>query len=336
MKISIALATYNGARFIREQLDSLAAQTLLPCELVVTDDGSTDDTLAIVADFAAHAPFPVHIHRNTRRLNFADNFLHAASLCKGDWIAFCDQDDVWLKDKLEHVSGLAHDDVSMIVHRVRIVDAQLQPISGAAIACRVRRGNGPHRLPPMGYFSGLCITFNASLLGLLLQHPRFPDGNSPNYEAAHDRWVSTIADAVGCVRFINKPLVLYRQHGANACGATTTGSLGVAIGRSSATGSSMYRQAAAFAQDYSECFERLASSPAGLPWRARLLDSAQRYRATRDYLADRAALYGASDFPARLWAWVKMCSTWSYRFNPVRTPLLAVAKDLHTVLFKAA
>jgi hypothetical protein len=333
MRISIAMATYNGSPYIQQQLKSLAAQTVLPYELVVTDDGSTDETLAIVEAFAVHAPFPVHIHRNARRLNFADNFLHAASLCKGDWIAFCDQDDVWLKDKLEHVSGEAHGDVSMIVHRVQIVDADLQPIPGAAIACHVRRGPGPQRLPPMGYFSGLCITFNAALLGLLLQHPRFPDANNPAYEAAHDRWVSTIADTVGRVCFISKPLVLYRQHGANACGATT-GSLGMAIGRSGAPGSSTYQQAAMLAQNYSDCFEMLAASAAGTPWQARLQAGAQRYRATRDYLAARSVLYGTSEFSGRMWAWAKMCLKWSYRFNPVRAPLLAVAKDLRTVLFK--
>ena len=99
-RISIAMATYNGSKYLREQLDSLAAQTLPPCELVVTDDGSTDDTLGILDRFRRRAPFPVHLHRNEQRLGYRDNFLKAAQLCSGELIAFCDQDDVWMPDKL--------------------------------------------------------------------------------------------------------------------------------------------------------------------------------------------------------------------------------------------
>ena len=83
MKISIAMATYNGAKYIRDQLDTLGRQTLPPVELVVTDDGSTDATLSIVEAFSAVAPFPVRIIRNTNRLGYEENFLKAASLCAG-------------------------------------------------------------------------------------------------------------------------------------------------------------------------------------------------------------------------------------------------------------
>ena len=99
--ISIAMATYNGDRYIGEQLDSLARQKLLPLELVVTDDGSSDGTLDILKAFSEGAPFPVRIFRNTTRLGYEENFLKAASLCNGDVIAFCDQDDIWMDRKLE-------------------------------------------------------------------------------------------------------------------------------------------------------------------------------------------------------------------------------------------
>lgn len=115
--ISIAMATYNGERFIREQLDSIAQQTLLPVELVVTDDGSNDSTLAIIDDFAKTAPFEVKIVRNEKQLGFADNFLKAASFCVGDFIAFCDQDDVWMVNKLERCMQAFHDNaVVLSVH----------------------------------------------------------------------------------------------------------------------------------------------------------------------------------------------------------------------------
>jgi glycosyltransferase involved in cell wall biosynthesis len=100
LRVSVAMATYNGERFVLEQLRSLASQTRLPDELVVSDDGSEDRTLQIVRDSAAEAPFRVHIQANTGRLWCHRNFWHAASLCSGDIFAFCDQDDVWLPEKL--------------------------------------------------------------------------------------------------------------------------------------------------------------------------------------------------------------------------------------------
>src|SRR6516165_6563427 len=99
------MATYNGAHFIRAQLESIAQQTLLPSELVVRDDASSDHTLNIVEQFASHAPFPIRIYRNAVRLGYPDNFMQAAALTTGKWIAFCDQDDIWLSQKLERVAG---------------------------------------------------------------------------------------------------------------------------------------------------------------------------------------------------------------------------------------
>lgn len=92
MRVSIAMATFNGERFIREQLNSLSRQTLLPYELVVCHDGSADCTLDLIAEHAKTAPFPVRLHHNDERLGYRNNFLKAASLCTGELIAFCDQD----------------------------------------------------------------------------------------------------------------------------------------------------------------------------------------------------------------------------------------------------
>src|SRR3954454_9678676 len=98
MKVSVALASYNGARFIDEQLASLAAQTRPPDELVVCDDGSTDDTLDHVERFAATAPFEVRIVRNAENLGFSGNFQRVLALVRGDIVFICDQDDIWYPD----------------------------------------------------------------------------------------------------------------------------------------------------------------------------------------------------------------------------------------------
>ena len=94
LKLSVAMATYNGERFLEQQLLSIARQIRLPDEMVVSDDGSNDGTIDILERFATNAPFPVRIYRNLNPLGYGDNFLKAASLCDGDLIAFSDQDDV--------------------------------------------------------------------------------------------------------------------------------------------------------------------------------------------------------------------------------------------------
>lgn len=101
MKMSIAMATYNGARYLREQLDSFAAQTRLPDELVVCDDGSSDDTLNILEEFARTAPFQVRIFRNDVNLGYAQNFARALERCVGDLVFLSDHDNVWFEDKID-------------------------------------------------------------------------------------------------------------------------------------------------------------------------------------------------------------------------------------------
>ena len=104
MRISIAMTTYNGSKYLKEQLDSFTKQTHLPDELVVTDDGSSDDTLEILENFAKKASFEVLIFRNNTNLGYAMNFGHAIGLCTGDLIFLSDQDDIWFPEKIETVS----------------------------------------------------------------------------------------------------------------------------------------------------------------------------------------------------------------------------------------
>jgi len=96
---SVALCTYNGERFLSQQLASLAAQTVLPDELVVCDDASTDASMRVVEDFAKNAPFSVRIFRNPNNLGYVKNFEQAIGLCSKEIIFLCDQDDDWEKKK---------------------------------------------------------------------------------------------------------------------------------------------------------------------------------------------------------------------------------------------
>jgi glycosyltransferase involved in cell wall biosynthesis len=98
------MAAYNGQRFLEEQVLTLSEQVRLPDEVVICDDASTDRTPEILAHFARRAPFPVRLVINDQRLGWRENFLKSASLCTYDYIALCDQYDLWLLDKLPVVS----------------------------------------------------------------------------------------------------------------------------------------------------------------------------------------------------------------------------------------
>jgi len=104
LRISVAMCTFNGARYLEKQLESIAEQSRPPGELIVCDDGSTDETIAILNRFRANAAFPVTIVQNNTRMGSTRNFDQAIGMSRGEFIALCDQDDRWLPQKLERLS----------------------------------------------------------------------------------------------------------------------------------------------------------------------------------------------------------------------------------------
>ena len=221
-KISVALATYNGGTHLREQLASLVGQTVQPTELVVSDDGSTDETLAIIEDFARRSPFPVVRAPHKGRLGFADNFLHAAENCRHELIAFCDQDDVWLPSKLEIASRrIIADDSLIALHTLTVTDADLRP--AGFVWMQGITGNKvfePLELDPFFTGWGNSMIFRRELLGVCDRAKRPKQPFHPDRFLSHDTWLYTLAAALGRVSHILTPLLLYRQHGNNAAGVT--------------------------------------------------------------------------------------------------------------------
>ena len=130
LTISVAMCTYNGEKFLNEQLNSFLWQTRLPDEIVICDDGSHDGTIDILENFSAWAPFPVKIYRNRLNLGYSKNFEKAGSLCSGDIIAFSDQDDVWDQKKLEEFERIMIDnsEVGFIFCDAEAVDEELNPL----------------------------------------------------------------------------------------------------------------------------------------------------------------------------------------------------------------
>jgi hypothetical protein len=216
--ISVALTTYNGERFLSEQLSSIAAQTRLPDELVVADDNSHDQTWSMLSAFAARAPFPVRLHRNETRLGWRDNFMCVLGRCASDLIALCDQDDRWHPGKLAAAeTAMREPDDLLFCHDAWCIDESGRRTGPAAIFPQ------PQSTPPLSSYSfyspyGFSMVFRRSLLVLSDLWQCSTDSNDRARRAPHDQWLYFLATILGTVKFSPERLVDYRQHDGNAVG----------------------------------------------------------------------------------------------------------------------
>jgi glycosyltransferase involved in cell wall biosynthesis len=217
--ISIALATLNGERFLTQQLQSLADQTLKPVELVVVDDGSTDKTLQIIEEFASRAPFPVRVFRNERRLGYRRNFLRAAELCSGDLIFFCDQDDVWLNEKLARAAAeFRNPNVLLVYHNARLIDA-VGNTRGNIFKAGGKSASLSHDdIEPWRIVPGFSQAIRRVLLRYSALYPESADMFDLDEPMPHDQWFLFLAPALGKTNYISEPLADYRQHTSNTSG----------------------------------------------------------------------------------------------------------------------
>lgn len=203
--ISVALCTYNGERFLREQLDSVLAQDYPSLEVVVVDDASTDGTRALLDAYAARDP-RIRVTTNPTNLGFRRNFEVALGRCRGELIAPCDQDDVWLPGKLRLLQAAlgAADAV--------YCDSELVDDLGRPLGIRMSdRFCMRTIVDPVVLLFGNCISGHALLLrrSLLDRALPVPAG------VYHDWWLGLTAAASTPVPYVPEPLVRYRQHASN-------------------------------------------------------------------------------------------------------------------------
>lgn len=205
MKLSIAMATYNGEAYLREQLDSFVSQTRQPDELVVSDDCSTDNTASILQEFAERAPFPVRVIRNSYPLGVRGNFNKALESSDGDCIFLSDQDDVWLPNKINDMVlfGEANNWPLLVVCDTRFGNSDLTQLGNAKLPY-VRRVKG--RVDG-SHIMGCCTMITKEFAELALPIPDIP-GN-------HDNWLHGFAERLGGRRIMEEVLQYYRRHGAN-------------------------------------------------------------------------------------------------------------------------
>lgn len=210
--ISVCLASYNGEAYIRQQIDSILPQLTLEDELIISDDGSKDDTSHILASYSDNPIVKVY---PGPRLGVVKNFESAIAHAKGDVIFLADQDDVWLPNKVEEMVRVFTEspDTLVVVSDLTIVDSQLEAIEPSYFDYRQVKTGFFHNLLRNGYI-GAGMAFRSNLKKKILPFPeKLP---------MHDMWIGLLAR--NNVVFVKKQLTLYRRHNENASEIQSTSS----------------------------------------------------------------------------------------------------------------
>lgn len=230
VKISVAMCTYNGVRFLHAQLESIASQARQPDEVVICDDGSSDETVILAEQWARTAPFQVHIHVNPERIGSIRNFDQAIAKCSGDLLALCDQDDVWLDHKLGEAErafksdpglGVWFTDALLVDEQLRVLSETLWEKLGfdARMQRTIRSPGAFEILLGRSLVTGATMVFQRRLKELVQPIP------STLRYFIHDRWIATTIAAVAPLGCSPRPSMLYRQHPGQQLGVADRPSL---------------------------------------------------------------------------------------------------------------
>ncbi|KFF59428.1 hypothetical protein JF66_11345 [Cryobacterium sp. MLB-32] len=234
VRISVAMCTYNGAAYVRQQLLSILDQSSGPQEIIVSDDGSTDSTLTIIngtfADWSKVHPIrpELRILRNSSPLGVTANFEQALRACSCDLIALSDQDDVWAEPRLERMIDQfsRRADLDLLHSEARLVNAGGEPLGltllqtlgvSAQDRAAVHAGHAMEVLLRRNIVTGATMMVRRDLVERSLPFPA---------AWVHDEWLAIVAASTGLVELLEEPLTDYRQHGNNQIGVTTLDAAG--------------------------------------------------------------------------------------------------------------
>jgi glycosyltransferase involved in cell wall biosynthesis len=219
---SVALCSYNGATYLGEQLASIAAQTRLPQEVVVCDDGSSDASPQIAREFAEHSPFAVRVEANPQNLGVVGNVEKAISLCRGETIVLADQDDVWMPQKLARIAAEmdADPEIGFVFSDAQRIDDRGESLKDGLWQCIVPPFNAREQrlvndgrafdvLLRRNVVTGATLAFRAKYRDLILPLPAY---------CQHDAWIALLLSAVAPCKAIAEPLIRYRQHASQQLG----------------------------------------------------------------------------------------------------------------------
>lgn len=201
--VSIPILTYNGGKYLEEQLDSIFQQTYPNIEVLVFDDGSTDNTIEILKKY--HDRYGLHYTQNKKNLGFIKNADKSFQACKGDYIAPCDQDDIWDKNKIETLVNEIADNVLIYSDSIPI-DSHGKQLADEFFQSRINLIEGDDNFP---FLLNNCVSAHTMLFKKELLPYITP---IPENVLFHDWWVSFVATSYGSIKFFTKPLNFYRRH----------------------------------------------------------------------------------------------------------------------------
>ncbi len=221
--VAVVMTTYNGEKYVGEQITSILSSSYQDFEIFIYDDGSKDQTLSILQEYERQYPEKIHVTQNEINLGVTANFLYALSRTTMDYIMFCDQDDVWNSNKIaltlkrmRHMEAQIGKDKPLAVFTdACIVDQELNSISPSFFASE-HLDPGKIDLPHIlmeNKLIGCTVMTNAALRKILQSST-----NLPKLARFHDWWVALIAAAFGKIGFVHESTLLYRQHGGNVVG----------------------------------------------------------------------------------------------------------------------
>lgn len=206
--ISVAMTTYNGEKYLAEQIDSILSQTYTDFELIVCDDCSTDSTRSILKEYEQKDK-RIKLYFNEANLGFKKNFEQALHFCTGEFIAFADQDDVWFKDHLEIlITNIGSAD--LIGGNALVTDSSLNPLGFTMQdVTGIKTDNSTsdflflHELYS-NIFQGTACLLRSTLLDFLLP--------VPECALFHDHWAALVAGIGNGLQYTSEPVLYYRQH----------------------------------------------------------------------------------------------------------------------------
>ena len=209
VRVSVCVATYNGEKYIKEQIGSIITQLTEEDEIIISDDHSTDGTINVIK---AYNDERIKIFFNECEKGYTQNFQNALEKSQGKYIFLSDQDDKWTSNKLDiTLKYLIQDKYDMVISDCIVVDANLNILKKSYFETRGLKGGFLNTLIKARYL-GCCMAFNRKVLKKAIPFP-------VNYEySPHDLWLGLIGYAFFNVKTTNEKLILYRRHTSNASG----------------------------------------------------------------------------------------------------------------------
>lgn len=215
--ISVALCTYNGSKYLNQQLRSIALQTRKVDEVVICDDGSTDNTLEIIEQYSKEVNFPVYVFQNSKNLGSTKNFERCLTLCNGEYIFLSDQDDAWYPDKVAKMMEVLENNpaIEAVFSNAMVMNGNSNPVGRTIwdeieftpeLQTKWKKGESYEILFNNFVVTGATLAVKNTALAKTMPFPTHIK------DFIHDAWMALWLSLDNSITFIEEPLMYYRIH----------------------------------------------------------------------------------------------------------------------------